>query len=120
MEIESMTSKLVICGSFDKYNHKRISTTNMDAPLLRLLLSQTASAMNTLTSVVFTSAYLTTEIEDDGIVLVMPPPNLIKMGVLEANAIWRVRKCARGAFELSEQLTWGPLQRKLWHYYFVV
>ena len=71
----------------------------MDAPLLRLLLSQTASAMNTPTRVVFTSAYLTTEIEDDRIIFVTPPI-LVKMGVLEASTVWRVRKCARGAFVL--------------------
>ena len=74
----SWSPDLVFCGRLNKYNHKRISTTNMDAPFLRLLLSQTAFPTSTLTSVDITSANLTTEIEDDRIIFVTPPPILVK------------------------------------------
>ena len=90
-----LKSRLVMCGNFNKNSHKGISITNMDAPLLRLLLSQTASPTIALTSVDTTSAYLTTDIEDNCIILATPSI-LVKKAVLEPGTVWRVRKAAYG------------------------
>ena len=71
------------CGDFDKYGHKRISTTSTDAPLLRLLSSQTASATNTLTSVDSNRDWRWQSYS-------CKPPILDKIGVLKASTVWWV------------------------------
>ena len=92
-------SRLVICGNFAAWSEQSTSTTNLDAPLLRLMLSMTAGADTTYSSIDITSAFLNADIASDNVVLVTPPPVLVKMGVVQPNTVWQVRKAVYGLRE---------------------
>ena len=70
-------SRLVICGNFASWGEHPTTTTNLDAPLLRLMLSLSCSAETTWSSIDITSAF-NADIHDDDTVLVTPPPILVK------------------------------------------
>ena len=58
-------SRLVICGNFVAWGEHSTTTTNLDAPLLRLMLSLTCSPDATWSSIDTTSAFLNADIHED-------------------------------------------------------
>ena len=92
-------SRLVICGNFASWGEHSTTTTNLDAPLLRLMLSPACSAKTTWSSNNITSAFLNADIHDDDIVLVTPPPILVKMDIVKPNTVWHVKKAIYGLRE---------------------
>ena len=58
-------SRLVICGNFAAWGEHSTTTTNLNAPLLRLMLGQACSAETTWSSIDITSAFLNADIQDD-------------------------------------------------------
>ena len=89
-------SRLVICGNFAAWGEHSTTTTNLDAPLLRLMLSLTCSRDTTWSSIDVTSAFLNADIHEDDTVLVTPPPLLVKMDIVKPNTVWQVKKAIYG------------------------
>ena len=71
-------SRLVICGNLLAWGEHSATTTNLDAPLLRLMLSLACSPDTTWSNTDITIAFLNADIHDDDTVLVTPPPILVK------------------------------------------
>ena len=92
-------SRMVICGNFATWGEHSTTTTNLDAPLLRLLLSLACSKETTWSSVDITSAFLNADIHDEDTVLITPPPILVKMDVVKPNTVWHVKKAIYGLRE---------------------
>ena len=92
-------SRLVICGNFASWGEHSTTTTNLDAPLLRLMLSLACSKETTWSSIDITSAFLNADIHDDDTVLVTPPPILVKMDIVKPNTVWHVKKAIYGLRE---------------------
>ena len=92
-------SRWVICGNFASWGEHSTTTTNLDAPLLRLMLSLSRSAETTWSSVDITSAFLNADIHDDDTELVTPPPILVKMDIVKPNTVWHVKKAIYGLRE---------------------
>ena len=92
-------SRLVICGNFASWGEHSTTTTNLDAPLLRLMLSLACSADTTWSSIDITSAFLNADIHDDDTVSVTPPPILVKMDIVKPNTVWHVKKAIYGLRE---------------------
>ncbi len=76
-----------------------MSTTNADAHLLRLFLSQEAGAGKTLASTDVSNALLNAEISEDVLILLKPPTELVKMGIVKPDTIW---KCTKACYGLKE------------------
>ena len=89
-------SRLVICGNFATWEEHSTTTTNLDAPLLRLMLSLACSKETTWSSVDITSAFLNADIHEEDTVLITPPPILVKMDIVKPNTVWRVKKAIYG------------------------
>ena len=95
-------SRLVICGNFASWGEHSTTTSKLDAPLLRLMLSLSCSAETTWSSIDITSAFLNADIhdddddDDDDIVLVTLPPILVKMDIVKPNTVWHVKKAIYG------------------------
>ena len=92
-------SRLVICGNFASWGEHSTTTTNLDAPLLRLMLSLACSKETTWSSIDITSAFLNADIHDDDTALVTPPPILVKMDIAKHNTVWHVKKAIYGLRE---------------------
>ena len=92
-------SRLVICGNFALWGEHSTTTANLDAPLLRLMLSLACSKETTWSSIDITSAFLNADIHDDDTVLVTPPPILVKMDIVKPNTVWHVKKAIYGLQE---------------------
>ena len=92
-------SRLVICGNFASWGEHSTNTTNLDAPLLRLMLSLACSKETTWSSIDITSAFLNADIHDVDTVLVTPPPILVKMDIVKPNTVWHVKKAIYGLRE---------------------
>ena len=92
-------SRLVICGNLASWGEHSTTTTNLDAPLLRLMLSLSCSAETTCSSIDITSAFLNADIHDDDTLLVTPPPILVKMDIVKPNTVWHVKKAIYGLRE---------------------
>ena len=92
-------SRLVICGNFASWGEHSTTTTNLDAPLLRLMPSLACSKETTWSSIDITSAFLNADIQDDDTVLVTPPPILVKMDIDKPNTVWHVKKAIYGLRE---------------------
>ena len=92
-------SRLVICGNFASWGEHSTTTTNLDAPLLRSMLSLACSEETTWSSIDITSAFLNADIHDDDTVLVTPPPILVKMDIVKPNTVWHVKKAIYGLQE---------------------
>ena len=89
-------SRLVIYGNFASWGEQSTTTTNLDAPLLRLMLSFSCSAETTWSSIDITSAFLNADIHDEDTVLVTPPPILVKMDIVKPNTVWHIKKAICG------------------------
>ena len=89
-------SRLVICGNIATWGEHSTKTTNLDAPLLRLMLSLACSKETTWSSVDATSAFLNADIHDEDTVLITPPPILVKMDIVKPNTVWHVKKAIYG------------------------
>ena len=85
-------SRLVICGNFASWGQHSTTTTNLDAPLLRLMLGLACSKETTWSSIDITSAFLSADIHEDDTVLVTPLPILVKVDIVKPNTVWHVRK----------------------------
>ena len=92
-------SRLVICGNFATWGEHSTTMTNLDAPLLRLMLSLACSKETTWSSVDITSAFLNADIHDEHTVLITPPPILVKMEIVKPNTVWHVKKAIYGLRE---------------------
>ena len=93
-------SRLVICGNFAAWGEHSTTTTNLDAPLLRLMHSLVACAPDTTwSSIDITSALLNADIHEDDTVLVTPPPILVKMDIVKPNTVWHLKKAIYGLRE---------------------
>ena len=91
--------RLEICGTFAAWGEHSTTTTNLDAPLLRLTLSLASAPETTWSSVDITSAFLNADIHEEDIVLVTPPPILVKMNIVKPNTVWHVKKAICGLRE---------------------
>ena len=90
-------SRLVICGNFAAWGEHSMTTTNFDAPLLRLMLSLATAQETTWSNVDITSAFLlNADIREEDTVLVTPPPILVKMNIVKPNTAWHVKKTIDG------------------------
>ena len=89
----------MICGNFATWGEHSTTTTNLDAPLLRLMLSLACSKETTWSSVDITSAFLNADIHDEDTVLITPPPILVKMDIVKPNTVWHVKKAIYGLRE---------------------
>ena len=98
-------SRLVICGNFATWGEHSTTTTNLDAPLLRLMLSLACSRETTWSSVGITSAFLNADIHEEDTVLITTPPILVKMDIVKPNTVWHVKKAIYGLREAP----------RLWH-----
>ena len=67
-------SRLVMCGNFAAWGEHSTTTTNLDAPLLRLMLSLATAPDTTWSSIDLTSAFLNADIHENDAILVTPPP----------------------------------------------
>ena len=92
-------NQLAICGNFASWGKHSTTTTNLDVPLLRLMLSLACSADTTWSSIDITSAFLNADIHDDDTMLVTPPPILVKMDIVKPNTVWHVKKAIYGLRE---------------------
>ena len=92
-------SRLVICGNFASWGERSMTTTNLDAPLLRLMLSLACSKETTWSSIDITSAFLNADIHEEDTVQVTPPPILVKMDIVKPNTVWHVKKATYGLRE---------------------
>ena len=99
-------SRLVICGNFATWGEHSTTTTNLDALLLRLMLSLACSRETTWSSVDITSAFLNADIHEDDTILITPPPILVKMDIVKPNTVWRVKKAIYGLREAPR--LWQP------------
>ena len=71
--------------------------TNLDAPLLRLMLSLAALADTAWSSVDITSPFLGADIHEEDIVLVAPLP------ILDLSTVWQVEKAIYAIILWSER-----------------
>ena len=92
-------SRLVICGNFAAWGAHSTTTTNLDAPLLRLMLRLSSSPDTAWSSIDITSAFLNADIHEDDTVLVTPPPILVNMDSVKPNTVWHVKKAIYGLRE---------------------
>ena len=92
-------SRLVICGNFAAWGEHSTTTTNLDVPLLRLMLSLASAKDTTWSSVDITSAFLNADIHEDDAVLVTPPPVLVKLQIVKPNTVWHVKRAIYGLRE---------------------
>ncbi len=76
-----------------------MSTTNADAHLLRLFLSQEGGAGKTLASTDVSNAFLNAEISEDVLTLLKPPTELVKMGIVKPDTAWKCKKACYGLKE---------------------
>ena len=90
---------VVICGSFAAWGEHSTTTTNLDAPLLRLMLSLASAQDTTWSNIDITSVFLNADIHEDDTVLMTPPPILVKMGIVRPNTVWHVKKAIYGLRE---------------------
>ena len=91
-------SRLVICGNL--WGEHSTTSTNLDAPLLRLMLSLATAQETTWSSVDVTSAFLNADTHEDDTVLVTPPPILVNCtNIVKPNTVWRVKKVIYGLRE---------------------
>ena len=73
------------------------TTTKLDAPLLRLMLSLASAQDSTWSSIDITSAFLNADVHEDDTVLVTPI--LVKMNTVKPNTVWHVKKAIYGLRE---------------------
>ena len=88
------------------------TTTNLDAPLLRLMLSLATAQEITWPSGDITSAFLNADIHEDETALVTPPPILAKMNIVMPNTVWHVKKAIYGLRE-APRLWQGKTDQQL-------
>ncbi len=82
-------ARICVCGNFHPGIFENVSTTNADAHLLRLFLSQEAEEGKVLESTDVRSAFLNAEISENLLVLMDPPSELVKMGIVAKDTIWK-------------------------------
>ena len=92
-------SRLVIRGKFAAWGEHSTTTTNLDAPLLRLMLSLARAPNTTWSSIDITSAFLNADTHEDDTVLVTPPLILVKMDIVKPNTVWHIKKATYGLRE---------------------
>ncbi len=92
-------ARVCVCGNFRPGIFENVSTTNADAHLLRLFLSQEAGENKTLASTDVSNAFLNAEISDNVLILLKPPAELVKMGIVKPETVWKCKKACYGLKE---------------------
>eukprot|EP00971_Amphidinium_carterae_P103655 2052206-Amphidinium_carterae.1 len=90
-------SRMVICGNRQPWEaDERTSTNNLDASLLRWMLSTWAHRDTTWTTVDISTAFLTVKMPAEQLVLLKPPAVLVRLGLLKENDIWIATRAVYG------------------------
>eukprot|EP00971_Amphidinium_carterae_P140748 2789154-Amphidinium_carterae.3 len=88
---------MVICGNRQPWEaDERTSTNNLDAALLRWMLSTWAHKNTSWTTVDISTAFLTVKMPVDQLVLLRPRGVLIKMGLAKEDELWIATKAVYG------------------------
>ena len=111
--MSTRVGRLVTCGNFAALSEQSTATTNLDAPLLRLMLSLAWAEDTTWSSVDITNAFLNADIHDVDTVLVTLPPILVKMNITQPNTGWQVKKACYLWISRSTRLWQGEWDRQL-------
>ncbi len=85
-------ARVCVCGNFHPGIFENVSTTNADAHLLRLFLSQEAGINKTSASTDVSNAFLNAEISDDVLILLKPPAELVKMGIVKPDTVLEMQE----------------------------
>eukprot|EP00971_Amphidinium_carterae_P320150 6363876-Amphidinium_carterae.1 len=90
-------SRMVICGSRQPWEQDESnSTNNLDAPLLRWMLSAFCGKSTTWCSVDISTAFLTADMPPEHLVLLKPPKSLIDLKVIKESNIWLAVRAVYG------------------------
>eukprot|EP00971_Amphidinium_carterae_P020291 399852-Amphidinium_carterae.3 len=89
--------RMVICGNREpREQDESNSTNNIDAPLLRWMLSAFCGKDTTWCSVAISTAFLTADIPPEHLVLLKPPKSLIDLKVIQESKIWLAVRAVHG------------------------
>eukprot|EP00971_Amphidinium_carterae_P037489 737249-Amphidinium_carterae.1 len=88
---------MVICGNRQPWEaDERTSTNNLDAALLRWMLSTWAGERTTWTTEDVSTAFLTVKMPVEQLVLLRPPAVLVKLGLLKEDDLWIATRAVYG------------------------
>eukprot|EP00971_Amphidinium_carterae_P041804 821577-Amphidinium_carterae.1 len=88
---------MVICGNRQPWEaDERTSTNNLDAALLRWMLSRWAGEKTTWTTVDISTAFLTVKMPVKQLVLLRPPAVLVRLGLLKEDDLWIATRAVYG------------------------
>ena len=104
-DAEKHKSRLVTCGDFAARSKQSTTTTNLDAPLLRLILSLATAEDATWSSVDITNSFLNVDIHDEDIALVTPPPILVKMNIVKPNTVQMAKRGIKFTYMTTTEMT---------------
>ena len=90
---------MCVCGNFHPGIFEQVSTTNADAHLVRLFLASEVKEGQDLVSADVRNAFLNAEMSNSVLILMRPPSELVKMGIVGANTTWVCRKACYGLKE---------------------
>eukprot|EP00971_Amphidinium_carterae_P029999 589988-Amphidinium_carterae.1 len=97
---------MVICGNFSTEQLiDDLSTQNVDIGVLRMLLAG-CEVEDTFTVVDISHAFLQAGFDTANMVLVAPPPILIRLGIVTAGTIWGVSRAVYGMRESPRNAQW--------------
>ena len=97
---EKFKTRICACGNQTQETYGRTSTTDLDAGMLRYLLSWSASdPSSAVTSLDVTAAFLNAALPPGRIVILRPPTILYKLGVLAPGTVWQVHRAIYGLRE---------------------
>ena len=92
--------RVVACSNKTPEIYGKVSTCDLDAPMLRLLLSWSAPSSSSCTaSLDVTAAYLNAALPEGGIVLLRPPTILYKLQLIPPGHVLLVNKASYGLRE---------------------
>ena len=97
---EKYKVRIVACGNQTDDTYGKVTTTDMDAAMLRYLLSWSAASRdNVIASLDVTAAFLNADLPPGRIVVLRPPTILYKLGLLPTGSVWRVHRAIYGLRE---------------------
>ena len=92
--------RIVACGNKTHEVYGKISTSDLDAAMLRFLLSWSASSSNNcLASLDVTAAFLNAALPEGRVVVLRPPTILYKLQLISPGHVWLVKKAIYGLRE---------------------
>ncbi len=92
-------ARLCIMGNMHPGFSCDTSTTNADAHLVRLFLALMADKDDVLCSTDVSNAFLNAQMEEGVTILVRPPQELFKLGLIPPGTIWECKKACYGLKE---------------------